>query len=83
VFLPDKQNLFVAFFSFVLFAGNTKYFVFFSRLPVRPVHCQYEAQADDTYKPGQKQHEFKMQDTVVRQQAVFPHTSKLGENAIP
>ncbi len=29
VFLPDKQNLFVSFF---LFAGNTKYFVFFSRL---------------------------------------------------
>ena len=44
----------------------------------RPVHCQYEAQADDKYKPGQKQHEFKTQDTVVRQQAEFPHTSRTG-----
>jgi hypothetical protein len=43
----------------------------------RPVHCQY-AQADDKYTPGHKQHEFKTQDTVVRQQAEFPHTSRTG-----
>ena len=43
----------------------------------RPVHCQY-AQADDKYTPGHKQHEFKTQDTLVRQQAEFPHTSRTG-----
>jgi hypothetical protein len=44
----------------------------------RPVHCQYDAQTVDKYKPGHKQHEFETQDTVVLQQAEFPHTSRTG-----